>query len=71
MSVIARLIAEHIEREELEAKKRELEIKATGVDALLTAIEARGWLHGRPLPGGGRAVGGSGAAAGASGGRGA
>jgi response regulator RpfG family c-di-GMP phosphodiesterase len=41
MGVIARLIAEHIEREELEAKKRELEVKATGVDALLAAIEAR------------------------------
>jgi HD-GYP domain-containing protein (c-di-GMP phosphodiesterase class II) len=41
MGVIARLIAEHIEREELEAKNRELEIKATGVGALLAALEAR------------------------------
>jgi GAF domain-containing protein len=41
MGVVAHLIAEHIEREELEAKNRELEIKATGVGAPLAAIEAR------------------------------
>jgi GAF domain-containing protein len=41
MNVIARLIAEHIEREQLEAKNRELEIKATGAVALLAALGAR------------------------------
>ncbi len=41
MCVIARLIAEHIEREELEAKNRELEIKATGAGALVAALGAR------------------------------
>ena len=45
MGVIARLIAEHIEREELEAKNRELKLKATGVGALLAAIEARDGLR--------------------------
>jgi GAF domain-containing protein len=40
LCVIARLIAEHIEREELEAKNRELEIKATGAGALLAALGA-------------------------------
>ncbi len=41
MCIIARLLAEHIEREELEAKNRELEIKATGAGALLAAFRAR------------------------------
>ena len=41
MGVITRLIAEQIEREELEAKNRELKIKATGIGALLAALEAR------------------------------
>jgi HD-GYP domain-containing protein (c-di-GMP phosphodiesterase class II) len=41
MGIIARLIAEHTEREELAAKNRELEIKATGIGTLLAAIEAR------------------------------
>ncbi len=40
MYVIALLMAEHIEREELEAKNRELEIKATGAGALLVALGA-------------------------------
>jgi HD-GYP domain-containing protein (c-di-GMP phosphodiesterase class II) len=40
MYVIALLMAEHIEREELEAKNRELEIKATGAGALLAALGA-------------------------------
>ena len=41
MGVIARLIAEQIEREELEAKNRELKIKVTGIGALLAALDAR------------------------------
>lgn len=41
MSVLARLVAEQLEREETEAKIRRLEIRATGVGALLAALEAR------------------------------
>jgi HD-GYP domain-containing protein (c-di-GMP phosphodiesterase class II) len=41
MSVLARLIAEQLEREEAQAEKRRLEIQATGLRALLAALEAR------------------------------
>jgi response regulator RpfG family c-di-GMP phosphodiesterase len=41
MSVLARLLAEQLEREELESKSRRLELKATGTSALLAALEAR------------------------------
>jgi response regulator RpfG family c-di-GMP phosphodiesterase len=41
MNVLARFIAEHLEREEAEAEKQKLAIKATGVGALLAALEAR------------------------------
>ena len=41
MGVLARLVADQIEREELEAEKRRLEVRATGVGALLAALEAR------------------------------
>jgi HD-GYP domain-containing protein (c-di-GMP phosphodiesterase class II) len=41
MNVLARLIAEHIEREEAKSQRRRLAIKAAGVGALLAAIEAR------------------------------
>lgn len=41
MSVLARLVAEQLEREELEAEKRRLEVRATGVSALLAALVAR------------------------------
>ena len=41
MNVLARLISDHIEREESESERRRLEIRATGVGALLVALEAR------------------------------
>jgi response regulator RpfG family c-di-GMP phosphodiesterase len=41
MEVLARLVADQIEREELEAERRRLEVKATGVGALLAALVAR------------------------------
>ncbi len=41
MSVLARLVAEQLEREEKEAEKRRLEVRATGVDALMAALVAR------------------------------
>jgi len=41
MSVLARLVADQLEREEMEAEKRRLEVKATGVGALLAALVAR------------------------------
>jgi response regulator RpfG family c-di-GMP phosphodiesterase len=41
MNLLARFIAEHLEREEAEAEKQKLAIKATGVDALIAALEAR------------------------------
>ena len=39
--VLARLVADQIEREELEAERRRLEVRATGVGALLAALGAR------------------------------
>jgi HD-GYP domain-containing protein (c-di-GMP phosphodiesterase class II) len=41
MEVLARLVADQIEREELEEERRRLEVRATGVGALLAALEAR------------------------------
>ncbi len=41
MNVLARLVAEQLEREEKEAETRRLEIRAMGVAALLAALEAR------------------------------
>ena len=41
MEVLARLVAEQIEREEMETQRRRLEIRATGVGALLAALVAR------------------------------
>ncbi|CAA9459846.1 MAG: metal dependent phosphohydrolase [uncultured Rubrobacteraceae bacterium] len=41
MGVLARLIAEQLEREELQWEKRRLELRAMGVGALLAALEAR------------------------------
>ena len=41
MGVLARLVADQIEREELEAERRRLEVRATGVGALLAALVAR------------------------------
>ncbi len=41
MEVLARLVADQIEREEIEAEKRRLEVRATGVGALLAALVAR------------------------------
>jgi two-component system cell cycle response regulator len=41
MGVLARLVADQIEREELEAERRRLEARATGVGALLAALAAR------------------------------
>jgi HD-GYP domain-containing protein (c-di-GMP phosphodiesterase class II) len=41
MNVLARFIAEHLEREEAESERQRLAIKATGVGALLAALEAR------------------------------
>ena len=41
MEVLARLVAGQIEREEAEAEKRRLEVRATGAGALLAALVAR------------------------------
>lgn len=41
MKVLARLVAEQLEREELRSKNLRLRLKATGVNALLAALEAR------------------------------
>jgi response regulator RpfG family c-di-GMP phosphodiesterase len=41
MGVLARLVADQIEREELEAGRRRLEARATGAAALLAALAAR------------------------------
>ncbi len=41
MEVLARLVADQIEREEMAAEKRRLEVKATGMGALLAALVAR------------------------------
>ena len=41
VAVLARFIAEQLEREEIEARNRLLEAKATGAGALLAALEAR------------------------------
>ena len=41
MGVLARLVADQIEREEMEAEKRRLEARATGAGALLAALAAR------------------------------
>lgn len=41
MNVLARLITDHLEREEAESERRQLEVRATGVGALLAALEAR------------------------------
>jgi len=41
MGVLARLVADQIEREEVEAERRRLEVRATGVGALLAALVAR------------------------------
>lgn len=41
MEVLARLVADQIEREEIEKEKRRQEVRATGVGALLAALVAR------------------------------
>jgi response regulator RpfG family c-di-GMP phosphodiesterase len=41
MNVLARFIAEHLEREEAESERQRLAIKATSVGVLITALEAR------------------------------
>ncbi len=41
MEVLARMVADQIEREEMEAQRRRLEVRATGVGALLAALAAR------------------------------
>jgi HD-GYP domain-containing protein (c-di-GMP phosphodiesterase class II) len=41
MEVLARMVADQIEREEMEAERRRLEVRATGVGALLAALTAR------------------------------
>src|SRR5918998_2432727 len=41
VGVLARLVADQIEREELEAERRRLKVRATGVGALLAALVAR------------------------------
>ena len=41
MRILARMVADQLEREELENEKRKLELEATGVHALLVALEAR------------------------------
>jgi hypothetical protein len=41
MFILARMIADQLEREELEAKTRRLEVEAIGVQALMRALEAR------------------------------
>lgn len=47
MKVLARLIAEHLEREELRAKNLRLQLEATGISALLAALEARDGYTGK------------------------
>ena len=39
--ILARMVADQLEREELEHEKRRLELEATGVQALVVALEAR------------------------------
>lgn len=39
--MLARLVAEQLERDELEPRNRRLETRATGVEVLLAAFEAR------------------------------
>jgi response regulator RpfG family c-di-GMP phosphodiesterase len=41
MNVLARFVAEHLEREEAESERRRLAVKATGAGALLAALDAR------------------------------
>jgi hypothetical protein len=41
MEVLARMVADQIEREELEAERRRLEVRVAGVGALLAALVAR------------------------------
>ncbi|CAA9441617.1 MAG: hypothetical protein AVDCRST_MAG02-114 [uncultured Rubrobacteraceae bacterium] len=41
MELLARLVAEQIEREEMEAERRRLEVRAAGAGALLAALGAR------------------------------
>lgn len=41
LRVLARLVADQLEREELESKNRQLQLKATAGSALLAALEAR------------------------------
>lgn len=41
VKVLARLVSEQLEREELQERNRRLEIKATGANALAAALEAR------------------------------
>ena len=41
LQVLSRIIADQLERQELEAVNHRLQIEATGVDALLAALEAR------------------------------
>ena len=41
VEVLARLVADQIEREEIEAERRRLEVRTTGVGALLAALVAR------------------------------
>jgi hypothetical protein len=41
MELLARLVADQIEREEMAAEKRRLEVRATGIGALLAALVAR------------------------------
>src|SRR2546423_167265 len=41
LQVLSRIIADQLERQELEATNHRLQIEATGVDALLAALEAR------------------------------
>jgi putative nucleotidyltransferase with HDIG domain len=39
--VLARLVSEQLEREEMERRTRQLEVRAAGADALVAALEAR------------------------------
>ena len=41
VKVLARLVSEQLEREELEQRNRRLEVRAAGADALVAALEAR------------------------------
>jgi GAF domain-containing protein len=41
MRVLARTVGEYLEREELQMQRRRLEIESAGLQALLTALEAR------------------------------